>query len=191
VELWDLPKTPTRKLKVFQTQFGFFDTVLAAPSQAAALRAWGTHRNLFVTGDAKLATDEAAIAAALEHPGIPLRRPVGSNDPFALEPTGLPKIPDLPKATSALTRPPPSKAKPKAEPVRRPPVDRSRLDAAEAALGELDDRRKREEAELRRQQEELDAKRTAAQQNYVDARKKATAAVVAAREAYRKAGGTS
>ena len=186
-----MPKTPTRKLKVFQTQFGFFDTVLAAPSQAAALRAWGTHRNLFATGDAKLATDEAAIAAALEHPGIPLRRPVGSNDPFALEPTGLPKIPDLPKATSALTRPPPSKAKPKAEPVRRPPVDRSRLDAAEAALGELDDRRKREEAELRRQQEELDAKRTAAQQNYVDARKKATAAVVAAREAYRKAGGTS
>ena len=39
-----MPKTPTRKLKVFQTQFGFFDTVLAAPSQAAALRAWGTHR---------------------------------------------------------------------------------------------------------------------------------------------------
>jgi type IV secretory pathway VirB10-like protein len=186
-----LPKTPTRKLKVFQTQFGFFDTVLAVSSQAAALRAWGTHRNLFATGDAKLATDEAAIAAALEHPGVPLRRPVGSNDPFALEPTGLPKIPDMPKAAPASLRPPPSKAKPKAEPVRRPSADRSRLNAAEAALGELDERRKREEADLRRQQEELDAKRMAAQQSYVDARKKATAAVVAAREAYRKAGGTS
>lgn len=188
MELWDLPKTPTRKLKVFQAQFGFFDTVLAAPSQAEALRAWGTHRNLFATGTAKLATDEAAIAAALEHPGTLLRRAVGSNEPFALEPTSLPKIPDTPKATPASTRPPPSKAKPKAEPVRRPPADRSRLDAAEAALGELDDRRKREEADLRRQQEELDAKRTAAQQSHVDARKKATAAVVAAREAYRKAG---
>jgi ketosteroid isomerase-like protein len=46
------------------------------------------------------------------------------------------------------------------------------------------------EADLRRKQEELDAARTAAQQSYVEARKKATAAVVAAREAYRKAGGT-
>jgi hypothetical protein len=45
-----LPKTPTRKLKVFQAPFGFFDTILAAPSQAAALRAWGTHRNLFADG---------------------------------------------------------------------------------------------------------------------------------------------
>src|ERR1700761_4096261 len=160
-ELRDLPKTATRKLKVFQAQFGFFDTVLAAPSYAAALRAWGTHRNLFATGHAKVATDEAAIAAALEHPGTPLRRAVGSNEPFALEPTSLPKLPDTPKATPASTRPPPSKAKPKAEPVRRPLADRSRLDAAEAALGELDDRRKREEADLRRQQEELDAKRTA------------------------------
>lgn len=189
-ELWDLPKTPTRKLKVFQAQFGFFDTVLAAPSQAAALRAWGTHRNLFATGDAKVATDEAAIAAALEDPGTLLRRAVGSNEPFALAPTSLPKIPDTPKATPASIRPLPSKAKPKAEPVRRPTADRSRLDAAEVALGELDDRRRREEADLRRQQEELDAKRTAAQQSYVDARKKATAAVVAAREAYRNAGGT-
>jgi hypothetical protein len=184
-----LPKMPTRKLKVFQAQFGFFDTVLAAPSQAAALRAWGTHRNLFATGHAKEATDEAAIAAALDHPGTLLRRAVGSNEPFTLEPTSLPKIPDAPKATPASTRPPPSKMKPKAEPVQRPPADRSRLDAAEAALGELDDRRKREEADLRRQQEELDAKRTAAQQRYVDARKKATVAVVVAREAYRKAGG--
>src|SRR3954454_9611955 len=56
-----LPKTPPQKLKVFQAQFGFFDTVLAVPSQAAALRAWGTHRNLFATGHAKVATDEAAM----------------------------------------------------------------------------------------------------------------------------------
>jgi hypothetical protein len=187
-----LPKTPTRKLKVFQAQFGFFDTVVAAPSQAAALRAWGTHRNLFATGHAKLATDEAAIAAALEHPGILLRRAIGSNDPFALKPASLPKIPDSPQPTVATKRPAPKKAmaKPKAEPVRKPPADRSRLDAAEAALRELDDRRKQEEANLRRQQEGLDAKRTAAQQSYVEARRKATAALVAARDAYRKAGGT-
>jgi hypothetical protein len=74
----------SRKLKVFQAQFGFYDTVVAASSQAAALRAWGTHQNLFASGEAKVTTDEAAVAAALKHPETPLRRAVGSNDPFQL-----------------------------------------------------------------------------------------------------------
>lgn len=60
-----------RKLKVFQAQFGFYDTVVAAPSQAAALRAWGTHQDLFASGAATVTTDEAAIAAALAHPETP------------------------------------------------------------------------------------------------------------------------
>jgi hypothetical protein len=189
-----LPKKPNRKLKVFQAQFGFFDMVLAAPSQAAALRAWGTHRNLFATGHAKLATDEAAIAAALEHPGTLLRRAVGSNDPFSVEPTSLPKVRDLAAAMPEFESPPKAqpqpKQKPKPPPARKPPPDRSRLDAAEAALQKLHEQRVQEEADLRRQQEELDAKREAAQQRYIEARKRATAAVIAAREAYRRAGGT-
>ena len=86
-----------RKLKVFQAQFGFYDTVVAAPSQAAALRAWGVNQNLFASGEAKLTTDEAAITAATAHPETPLRRAVGSSDPFALEPTSLPDVPDAPK----------------------------------------------------------------------------------------------
>ena len=189
-----MPKKPNRKLKVFQAQFGFFDMVLAAPSQAAALRAWGTHRNLFATGHAKLATDEAAIAAALEHPGTLLRRAVGSNDPFSVEPTSLPKVRDLAAAMPEFESPPKAqpqpKQKPKPPPARKPPPDRSRLDAAEAALQKLHEQRVQEEADLRRQQEELDAKREAAQQRYIEARKRATAAVIAAREAYRRAGGT-
>jgi hypothetical protein len=193
-----LPKTPTQKLKVFQAQFGFFDTVLAVPSQAAALRAWGTHRNLFATGHAELATDEAAIAAALQHPGTLLRRAVGSNDPFSIEPTSLPKVPDLAAAmpespsVSEATQKPELKRKPeqKPQPVRSPPPDRSRLNAAEAALQDVDEQHLREEANLRRQQEELDAKRASMQQTYAEARNRASAAVVAARAAYRKASGT-
>jgi colicin import membrane protein len=187
-----LPKTQTRRLKVFQAQFGFFDTVLAAPSQAAALRVWGTHRNLFATGHAKLATDEAVMAAALEHPGVLLRRAVGSNDPFSIEPTSLPTVPDLaaamPEPVSAQKAK--QKRRPKPLPVRRPPPDRSRLEAAEAALHQLDERHMREEADFRRQQEQLDAKRAAAQRSYVEARQRASATVIAARDAYRKAGGT-
>jgi hypothetical protein len=75
-----LAKPKARKLKVFQAQFGFYDTVVAAPSQAAALRAWGTRQNLFASGDAKVVTDEAAVAAATAQPETPLRRAIGSTD---------------------------------------------------------------------------------------------------------------
>jgi hypothetical protein len=174
-----------RKLKVFQAQFGFYDTVVAAASQAAALRAWGTHQNLFASGEAKVATDEAAVAAALEHPEVPLRRAVGSNDGFQLEPTSLPAVPDAPKRAAAK----PAAKKAQEEAPRTPPADRSDLDKAEAALHALDEARKREEGDLRRQQDELDVKKATAQSAYVDDRKAATAAVVEARKTYRAAGG--
>lgn len=181
-----MTKSPRRKLKVFQAQFGFYDTVVAAPSQAAALRAWGTHQNLFASGEAKVTTDEAAVAAATAHPETPLRRAVGSSDAFALEPTSLPKVPDAPRKTKTAVKPA-AKSKPVAP--ARQGADRSKLDAAEQALEELDQQRKREEADFRREEEDLEARRTAAQSGYVKARKAATAKVVDARTVYRKAGG--
>jgi hypothetical protein len=174
-----------RRLKVFEAQIGFYDTVVAATSQAAALRAWGVHQNLFAAGEARVATDAAAIAAATAHPEIPLRRAIGSKDAFAVEASSLPKVPDAPKTKAAAK--PAAKAKVAKPP--RPPADRSRLDAAEKALKTLDEARKREEADLARAQDELDARREAAQGAYVEARKAATAKVVEARGAYRKAGG--
>lgn len=179
-----LPKVPGRRLKVFQAQFGFYDTVVAAPSQAAALRAWGTHQNLFSSGEAKITTDEAAVAAAIAHPEIPLRRAVGSSDAFALEPTSLPKVPDVPKRAPVK---PGLKATPSS--ATRRSADRSKLDAAEMSLKALDERRKTEEAEFRREEDELEARKVVAQNRYVEARKSATAKVVAARTEYRKAGG--
>ena len=174
-----------RKLKVFEAQIGFYDTVVAAPSQAAALRAWGTHQNLFADGQARLATDEAAVEAALAHPEVLLRRAVGSTDAFALTPTGLPKVPAPANAKGK------ARAKSKREPRKPepPPVDRSKLDAAEAELLRLDEERKTEEAALQREVDALQVKRAQAQAAYVAARKKAAAAVASALSAYRKAGG--
>ena len=169
-----------RKLKVFQAQFGFYDTVVATPSRAAALRAWGTRQDLFASGEATETTDAAAIA----QPETPLRRAVGSTDPFALEPTSLPKVPDAPKKAAAK---PAAKAKPRTP--AKPPAVRSQLDAAETALRGLDERRKAEEADFRREEDELEARREAAQAAYVEARKVATGKVVDVRTAYRKAGG--
>jgi hypothetical protein len=74
-----MAKASKRTLKVFQARLGFYDTVVAVPSKAAALRAWVTHRDLFEDGEAVIATDEAAIAAALAHPDVALRRPAGTS----------------------------------------------------------------------------------------------------------------
>lgn len=180
-----MAKAPGRKLKVFQAQFGFYDTVVAASSQGAALRAWGTRQNLFASGEAKVTTDEAAVAAATAYPETPLRRAVGSTEPFALEPTSLPKVPVAPKKLLAK----PAGKAPAPPPPEKPTADRSKLDAAGRVLRNLDEGRKREEAQLRQEADDLEARRMAAQAAYVQARKAATSKVVEERTAYREAGG--
>lgn len=180
--------SPKRKLKVFAAQMGFYDSVVAAASQAAALRAWGTRQNLFASGQARVTENAQGIEAALASPETPLRRLIGTDHPFELNPKKLPDIPDAPRKWAEEVhdkRPPPRPAK------KQKPVSRKALDKAEAALRKVDDDRRREEAELRDRQEHLDAEREAAQSRYVEARKQATGAVVKARTAYRGAGGTA
>jgi len=179
-------KTPTGRLKVFQAPFGFYDTIVAVPSRAAALRAWETRQDLFAYGQAHEIDDPVAVAAAVAQPGVVLKRAVGSTEPFAVEATSLPEVPEAPRRP-ALKAAPKAEAPPK---TKAPPADRTALNAAEASLGEVDTARKAEEAAFREQQEALDAARSAAQAGYVARRKAATAAVVEARNAYRKAGGT-
>ena len=170
---------------MFQAQFGFYDSVVAASSQVAALRAWGTHQNLFADGQARVTSDEAAMKAALAHPETPLRRAVGSNDRFELNPKSLPNVPDAPNQAHIK----PSLGKSKTKAPAKPPADRSQLDATEAALRGVDDERKREETELRRRRDQLDAEIAGAQDAYVRRRRAATSAVVEARKAFRRAGG--
>ena len=58
-----------RKLKVFRTTTGFHDAYVAAPSQKAALEAWGADANLLARGVAEQVTDPKLMAAPLERPG--------------------------------------------------------------------------------------------------------------------------
>lgn len=83
-----------RPLKVFQAHLGFYDTVVAAPSQKAALEAWGAGRGEFAKGFAKLTTDPVAVQCALATPGVVLRRPFGSAGPFKrdADPVRPPKV---------------------------------------------------------------------------------------------------
>src|SRR3546814_12633677 len=57
---------------------GFHDAYVAAPSQKAALEAWGADANLFARGVAEVVTDPALTAEPLAHPGTVIKRPRGS-----------------------------------------------------------------------------------------------------------------
>lgn len=179
-----MAKAARKRLKVFQAHLGFYDTVVAAPSQAAALRAWGVHQDLFASGEAKVTEDAQAVNAALAHPETPLMRAIGSKDDFGLKAASLPKVPDAPKGKKAKAE---ARTKPAAP--AKPPADRSALDAAEKVLRNLDEARKQEETDFRSRQEKLDEEMEAAQGAYVKRRKAAAGDVAAARQAYREAGG--
>jgi type IV secretory pathway VirB10-like protein len=185
-----------RKLKVFQARLGFYDSVVAAPSRAAALRAWGTHLNLFADGMAQEASDEQAIAAALAQPEVPLRRAVGTSDPFSLEP-GLPRLPD---GAGAQKRPPKLRlvpTGPKAEP------DRTALTSAEAALRRVEQENQTEQEALREKRAQLEAEEKALKQRQAElaaseaavklrherARRSAEKILRREQEAYARAGG--
>ena len=60
----------------------------------AALEAWGSKQNLFHQGFAKETDDSEVVAAAMAKPGVVLRRPVGSDQPFR-EHADLPTVESL------------------------------------------------------------------------------------------------
>lgn len=67
-----------KKLKVYRTPIGFHDAYVAAPSQKAALEAWGSSGNLFAQGAAEIITDPKLTKEALARPGEVVRRLRGS-----------------------------------------------------------------------------------------------------------------
>ena len=148
-----MPKTP--KLKVYSTPVGFYDALIAAPSKAAALKAWGTKTDLFAAGRAALVEDPALQAAALATPGEIVKRPRGNEaemldfDPPAAAPA--------PAARPTVRKP----AKPK---VVAPPPDRTELDAAERAITQA-------ERDLRDSLEEISDQRAALERRESEVRR--------------------
>jgi hypothetical protein len=188
-------------LKVFQAHLGFFDTVVAVPSRAAALRAWGSRQNLFRDGQARPASDTNAITAALAKPGVVLRRPIGSSGPFSENP-GLPQIAKAPRKSvekkKPAQKPSPRAAQPKgavpiargarapaqAAPPPRPPVDRSALDAAEKALADLKREEERVLAALAKRKAALDEEELRTRNAFHARRKRAEEELGKARKEY-------
>jgi hypothetical protein len=131
-----------RQLKVFHAHLGFYDTVVAAPSQKAALEAWGAGASEFAKGFARLATDPTAIRQALAEPGKVLRRPFGTKGEYKLVADAVPtQRLSLKRTKSAVDV---AKRKKRQQAAARKAAERELKDAQQTEIRELAELRKRE-----------------------------------------------
>lgn len=140
------------KLKVFRTSSGFHDSYVAAPSRAAALRAWGANTDLFAMGAAEQVTDAKLMAEPLATPGTIVKRSRGSAG----------------EHLSAAGKSSPRKAGAKSSRARKakPPPSRSKLDEADRLLAKAQAAYDRAREELDEEAERLDEKRRKLQRKH-------------------------
>lgn len=148
-----------RPLKVFKTHIGFYDLIVAAPSMKAAAEAWEAHPHIFAQGFAAPTKEPDAVKAALEQPGIVLRRPHGQPGPYKAQPD-KPAAPKLTarqkqKSEEAERRHQAARKKAEKEAARRKAEAEKRAKAAaEEELADIE----REEAKLRERRQSLQKK---------------------------------
>lgn len=164
------------KLKVYRTAAGFHDAYVAAPSQKAALAAWGSDHDLFARGIAELVTDADLSAEPLASPGVVIKRSRGTTaEQIAALPARVPATsrkvdaPDEdesgPRRSRAKVAPTPTPAAaPKPKP--KPKPSRRALEAAEEAFEACESEFRRtlrkiadREAALARERRELERSR--------------------------------
>ena len=124
------------KLKVFRTTIGFHDAFVAAPSRAAALRAWGATTDLFAMGAAEEVVEEALMAKPLAAPGAIIKQSRG---------TAADHIAASAKTPSDRGQAPSSRVKP---PKPKPLPSRKTLDAADKRLADAEAKFERARQEL-------------------------------------------
>lgn len=90
------------KLKVFCATSGFHDSIVAAPSKPAALKAWGAKTDLFSMGVARLVTDPKLAKKALERPGEVIRLKRGGGGEEARTPKAKPNRKVKPPSRATL-----------------------------------------------------------------------------------------
>ena len=133
-----------QKLKVFRMPIGFHDAFVAAPSQRAALEAWGADSNLFAQGIAEQVTEPGLVKVPLANPGQVVKVARGSRaEQIAALGRQAP-----PRARAAKSEVLPAK--------RAPKPDRKPLERAEQALEKLRLRQAKETQALERERKELD-----------------------------------
>ena len=132
------------RLKLFRTPIGFHDAYVAAPSQKAALEAWGADADLFARGIAERVDDPRLLAQAAEQPGTVIKHARGTAaEHLALAAKPMKATPSkakgrvIPAKSPAKPRPRPSR---KALDLAEQKLDEHRL-SVEARIAELEDER--------------------------------------------------
>ncbi len=183
-----------KKLKVFRTAIGFHDAYVAAPSQKAALEAWGTDSNLFAAGAAEAVTDPALTKEPLERPGEVVRRLRGSAD----EQIAALGKDSKKKANRPSPRPSPASGRggKKSAPSpasgaggrKKPPrPSRAAVEKAEQALAKAEEGHRAALEKLRAEEAALQQRRRGVEGKQRSEREALIKAVDAAREEYRAA----
>ena len=185
-----------RQLKVFSTAAGFVNAVVAAPSQKAALEAWGVRDNLFASGAATVVTDPDLIAQALATPGEIVRVPISTDAGFLAAAKPPPAAASEASKTAApkasVTSAPPAARAPRfaPPPPPPPPPDRSALTRAERALQEAQTRQRETVVELDAERDAYERRRAEAEVELKEAVSEAQRARDLALEAFKAAGGS-
>ena len=181
-----------RQLKVFSTAAGFVNAVVAAPSQKAALEAWGVRDNLFASGAATVVTDPDLIAQALATPGEIVRVPISTDAGFLAAAKPPPAAASAASKTNApkasATSAPPAAQVPR--PAPPPPPDRSALTSAEKALHAAQTHQRETMAELDTERDAYERRRAEAEAELKQAVSAAERARDLALEAFKAAGGS-
>jgi hypothetical protein len=150
-----------QKLKVFRTSTGFHDAYVAAPSQNAALAAWGSKHDLFARGAAELVDDPDLMKEPLAQPGVVFRRSRGSAEEqlAALGPVPIANRRKPPEKSSPAQHPGAPAPRRKIVAPKMPKPDRSALREAERSLEKLERRHAETQAELAHREAELERER--------------------------------
>lgn len=168
-----------KKLKVFRTPIGFHDAYVAAPSQKAALEAWGSDSNLFAAGVAELITDPKLTKEPLARPGEVVR---------VLRGSAAEQVRAL-GATNKKDRPSPrpSSAGGRASRKRGARPSSAAVEKAEKALERAEARHRSALDKLRAEAQALDRRRRELEARHSGERDKLARALDEARERYRAA----
>ena len=174
-----MAKARRLKLKVFRTPIGFHDAFVAAPSQKAALEAWGSDSNLFAAGTAEQVTDPELMKTPLERPGEVVKRLRGTRE------EQVAALGKLPKRKTG--RPSPQPSPPSGRGSKTPKPSRAGVEKAEAAVAELERAQAVERGAIEREERALARRRAAMEDEHRSALEKARDKRDAAEERYREA----
>jgi flagellar motility protein MotE (MotC chaperone) len=177
-----MAKPRRQKLKVFRTPIGFHDAYVAAPTQKAALEAWGTQTNLFARGTAELVTDPELTKEPLERPGEVIKKL------RATEAEQIRALANAPAEAKRRLADNDDEAAPAAKPKKRKPrPSRAAVDKAERALERAEERAREALAKLKAEEKALEQRRRQIEQTHREERERLQQQAGVAREVYQSA----